>query len=183
MSRAVLVVAFTALHLVACGSKECEIKVEDVVDSVQAPVSADLPPAPVQDDLSQSAETFTSVADAGSSVDGAEIPLQYRGKWTAPLQSCEDVEEYWVYIQANGIRYYETAGTVLAVRQLDASAVEVDLRLQSEGQTWLETQRMRLSDDQQTITGASEPYAARPFTLVRCPQIRESPSAPAAEFP
>jgi hypothetical protein len=171
MSRAILAIVFTVLHLVACGSRESGPKAGDLSDAVQAPALPILPTAPIEARPSVPAPTLISEEDAVSTTQGPAIPLEYRGRWTALSESCEDVEEYWVYIRANRMDFYESLGTVRAVRQL-ASAVELDLEFSSEDQTWLETRILRLSDDQQTITGSITPDSARQFTLVRCTPIQ-----------
>jgi hypothetical protein len=177
MSRGILAIALTALHLAACESGESDIKAGNASSSVQAGA---LPTAPSGSRPSASEPRVTPEVDAGTQVQGAEIPLEYRGRWTSPSQSCDDVEEYWVYIRADRMDTYETVGTVLAVRHLDSLAVELDMNVKSEDQTWLETRVLRLSDDRQTIAGSTKPHSTRPFDLVRCEPIQETPVAPAA---
>ncbi len=177
MSRGTIAIALTALYLAACESRESDIKTGNASSPVQ---TAALPTAPSGGRPSAPEPRLTPEANAGTQVQGAEIPLEYRGRWTSLSQSCDDVEEYWVYIRADRMETYETVGTVLAVRHLDSFAIELDLNVKSEDQTWLETRVLRLSDDRQTIAGSSKPHSTRPFDFVRCEPMQEAPVAPAA---
>ena len=89
-----------------------------------------------------------------------EIPERFRGVWDYELGTCAHESDLRLEIGAGGIVFYESFGTVTAVR-IDGGDTIVELSMEGEGENWEQTlhlsqsgrgagRRLHVSDGSQT---------------------------------
>lgn len=80
------------------------------------------------------------------------IPARFQGQWVGDRQYCDRLSDTKLRITANRIDFWESVGTVLMVKTEGDSDLAVAAQFTSEGETWTNFLRFRLSNNQQTLT-------------------------------
>jgi hypothetical protein len=97
------------------------------------------------------------------------IPITYRGAWDWTGGTCAPASDLRMEIGAQSITFYESVGTVEAVRE-DGDTLSLDLAMEGEGEQWRQTTVLRLVDGGTLLdTGHDDPSATGPMRLKRCP--------------
>jgi hypothetical protein len=98
--------------------------------------------------FSPSAAQPASVGQAPSprvAVPGA-IPAAYQGVWDWAGGACDPASDMRLDIAPQQITFYESVGTVTAVRAEDGG-IAIDLAMEGEGEQWVQTTRLRYSEE------------------------------------
>jgi hypothetical protein len=94
------------------------------------------------------------------------VPDDFRGAWASSRTRCGTVHEGSLSITARRVDFYESRGSVLAVRLISPLEVELDLELTGEGESRRSVRRFVLSKDKSTLTDITN--SRYPFSRVRC---------------
>ena len=97
----------------------------------------------------------------------ASIPVAFHGVWWDTLQHCRDgLSDTHLRIEADSLAFHESSGRVTAVQARGPREIVVGVQLQGEGETWVATYALRLSEDGRTLSDITR---SPPFVRVRCP--------------
>ena len=137
-----------------------------------------------RDEDADRAAAETNIADAGIPAEGeapappetlAAVPERFRGRWDASAAACgTSVSPMRLEIAGDSLRFHESVGRVVGVRRAAANAVEVDLALQGEGQSWTETRTLRLLQGGVLVVESGDTVARR----IRCPRAQAAAASP-----
>ena len=96
------------------------------------------------------------------------MPLAYRGVWDWTDGTCQADSDMRMEIGARVIHFYESVGTVKAVR-VDGTALSLDLAMEGEGQQWRQTTELRLVEGGSLLESSLEnPARTGPLRYERC---------------
>jgi hypothetical protein len=97
------------------------------------------------------------------------IPSAYRGAWDWTGRTCDLTSDLRMEISPQEIIFYESAGTVKAVRE-EAGQLLIDLAMQGEGMEWEQTTVLRLVESGTLLeTQHEDPTGEGLMRLKRCP--------------
>src|SRR5690606_19248369 len=97
-----------------------------------------------------------------------DIPKNFQGRWASSEGHCRLGGESVVVIEQSRVHFYESNGTILAIRRPTPLRIEVDLEFTGEGQTWHDTITLELSRDGRTLADPTRQSLPRPWSRTRC---------------
>lgn len=172
------------LMLAACGggdrdSEQAAPGAEPAVPDMVAPVaegSADTPGADSIDDADLDYVVDPSMlppvaADPGIGAGNKMIPMPIRGRWALDVADCEKAKGLTVLdIDAATLRFFESAGELMRVRDRSASRIVADYRFSGEGENWDRLMLLGLADGGTTLVRRDYGEGAEPDLLryTRC---------------
>lgn len=95
-----------------------------------------------------------NVVEEAAAADLAMIPARYQGEWDEPGGNCAPGSQLQLIITDDTITYYESVGEVSAVAALDADAIELTLAMSGEGESWEQSETLRLLNADTTLMTA-----------------------------
>lgn len=102
------------------------------------------------------------------------VPERFRGRWNASAEACAASSgDMGLDVAGDSLRFHESVGRVQSVRQVAPNAVEAELALEGEGQTWRETRTLRLLQDGRLAVEGRGSTATR----VRCRAEKAAPAS------
>jgi hypothetical protein len=98
--------------------------------------------------FSPSAAQPSAASEAPSAAVAAPgmIPAAYLGVWDWSGGACDAASDMRMEIQPDRIAFYESVGTVTAVRAEDGG-IAIDLAMEGEGEEWAQTTKLRYSEE------------------------------------
>lgn len=127
--------------LAACGSGG-EEKAADMSPA------ADTAAPPATDMVAPPAQTAPKAANDGA------IPAAIRGRWAIDAADCTKrpgTDLTVLTIDAANLRFHESHGGLVRVRDSDAARLVADYRFSGEGEEWDRRMRLELADDGRTL--------------------------------
>ncbi|MCB2089575.1 MAG: hypothetical protein R3E18_04185 [Sphingomonadaceae bacterium] len=99
------------------------------------------------------------------------IPARYLGVWDYVKGSCARESDMRMDIKPGDITFYESTGDVTSITA-EGEDVLVELAMEGEGEKWVETLRLVLSEDGQglDVTDGQKPKVADEYPRKKCPQ-------------
>jgi hypothetical protein len=101
-----------------------------------------------------------------SSAAGQTIPARFQGQWVENLRDCGKLSDTNLKISANRVDFWESFGTVRSVKAQGNSDLYVTAQFSGEGETWTDSLRFRLSNNQKALTAIYDDGSQ--FTRYRC---------------
>lgn len=170
-----------ALLLAACGGK-------DSGDGQAAPAGEDdipemmVPVADVPSDTTEMADADLDyvvdpsvlppvTTEPGIGAGNQMIPAPIRGRWALEAGDCTKEKGLTLLaIDAATLRFYESAGELLRIRDRSASRIVGDFRFSGEGETWDRLMLLGLADGGKTLVRRDYGEGAEPALLryTRC---------------
>ncbi|MCP9221352.1 hypothetical protein MKP08_01130 [Erythrobacter sp. LQ02-29] len=133
---------------------------------------------PPSEDVATTATAIPVEPDGGTGagagppmvVQADTIPQKYRGVWDYSGGNCHPASDLRMEVGPRTITYYESQGTVKAVKPGGKDGIIVVLAMAGEGEQWTTTQRLDLSADGKTLTpsDAQAPADHKPMPRTRC---------------
>lgn len=96
----------------------------------------------------------------------ATIPAAFHGRWAASAALCGGDDESRLTVSAGGFSFFESVGDAVTVTPVAPRTVDVAGSFSGEGMSWLETHRLALSPDEQSLAVTTRGTAVQ---RVRCP--------------
>ncbi len=171
----------TALTLAACGGGQSDGEQnapvgEDAVPDMAAPIGN--PPAektePSDADLGYVVDPSMpppATAEPGIGAGDKMIPAPIRGSWALDAADCTKEKGVTLLsIDAATLRFYESAGELMRVRDRNASRIVADFRFSGEGENWNRVMLLGLADGGKTLVRRDYGEGAEPALLryTRC---------------
>ena len=168
------------LLLAACsGGKDDESGPEATasigpLQKAERPAPAETPGTAVDADLPEVPAKAQAAPDAPvDSADGKTIPRTIRGRWALKVADCtakKGTDLTALTIDATNLRFYESHGELVRVRQSDAARIVADYRFSGEGVEWDRRMLLDLVDGGKTLVrrDAGEGAAAGAMRYTRC---------------
>lgn len=116
----------------------------------------------------------TPASDAvGARVDGNTIPPAIRGRWALEAADCTATKGAGLTaltIDATGLRFYESHGELVRVRESDSNRIIADYRFSGEGEEWDRRMQLELVDGGKALRrrDTGEGAAADAMRYMRC---------------
>ena len=156
------------LMLAACSGGQDD-KTASESEPNPAPVQKVEPPAPAE---SPDADVAAPAPlDAGGEADGKSIPVAIRGRWALDAGDCPKrpgTDLTALVIDAANLRFHESHGELVQVRESDARRIVADYRFSGEGLEWNRRMQLDLADGGKTLIRRDEGAAAGPMRYTRC---------------
>lgn len=167
------------LLLAACsGGKDDESGPEATasigpLQKAERPAPAEIPETTVDADLPDAAEETPAKPETGAAGDGKAIPAAIRGRWALKVADCKarkGTDLTALTIDAVGLRFYESHGELVRVRESDANRITADYRFSGEGVEWNRRMQLDLADGGKTLVrrDSGEGAAAGSMRYTRC---------------
>ncbi|ABF54754.1 hypothetical protein [Sphingopyxis alaskensis] len=157
------------LMLAACSGGQEEESGRDARAPI-SPLEKAERPAPAESPAT--AEAAASATD-GARVDGDTIPPALRGRWALKAADCtarKGADLTALTIGATDLRFYESHGELVRVRESSARRILADYRFSGEGEEWDRRLTLELVDGGQALVrrDAGEGAAADAMRYTRC---------------
>jgi len=167
------------LFLAACsGGKDEESGPEATaaispLQKAERPAPAEAPEETVDADLPEAAEETPVKSEAGSDSGGKTIPAAIRGRWALKPADCtakKGTDLTALTIDATNLRFYESHGELVRVRESGAGRIVADYKFSGEGVEWGRRMQLDLVDGGKTLVRSDqgEGAAAGSMRYTRC---------------
>ena len=98
---------------------------------------------------------------------GGRVPAAFQGEWNMNVAHCgTGVNDSRLVIESGRITFYESSGPIRQVTVHAPNEVSLTAELTGEGETFTQTHRYRLSEDESALTDLGDGAA---LTRQRCP--------------
>lgn len=126
-------------------------------------------PAPEPSFTPTTPEPASTIEPAPAAAIPGTVPAAYIGTWDWTAGPCNGQSELQLAIAPGRIEFYESVGTVRAVRQQD-DGIAIDLAMEGEGEQWEETITWKLVEGGTLLeTDHEDPSGEGPLRYKRCP--------------
>lgn len=118
-------------------------------------------------------EPVPSVPDKSIGTGDQTIPTAVRGRWGLVATDCTSTKgdaKGLLTIDATGLRFYESHGTLMHIRERDARRIVADYRFSGEGQEWNRLMVLDSQDGGETLIRRDYGEGAAPSAMryTRC---------------
>ena len=160
------------LLLAACGGgQDGETGPED--SAAISPVQKAEHPEPAETQTAGGDAEAPAPDDVGARVGGDTIPSAIRGRWALKAADCtarKGTDLTALTIDATDLRFYESHGELVRVRESDANRIVADYRFSGEGEEWDRRMTLTLADGGKALVrrDAGEGAVAGAMRYTRC---------------
>lgn len=175
------------LLLGACSDSESERAPAEVADDGAATAARDVvpgenapssiaPPTVPDADLAYAADPAVrapAAPDAGIGTGDRAIPAAIQGRWALKAEDCaarKGTDLTALVIDARTLRFFESAGDLVQVRDRRANRIVADYRFSGEGQEWHQMMLLGLADGGRVLVRRDYGEGAdpQPLRYTRC---------------
>ena len=174
-----LLLPATLLLLAACsGGKDEESGPEATaaigpLQKAERTVPDETPGTTVDADMPEAPEEAPAKPEPETAGDGKAIPPAIRGRWALKIADCKakkGTDLTALTIDATNLRFYESHGELVRVRDSNANRIAADYRFSGEGVEWDRRMQLDLADGGKTLVrrDEGEGAAAGAMRYTRC---------------
>lgn len=165
------------LMLAACSAGEDKSEPEDTatISPLQKaePVASSAPPETAPEEGKAGLTDAAAKTEAGPGSDDKAIPAAIRGRWALKAADCQakkGTDLTALTIDATNLRFYESHGELVRVRESGTNRLVADYKFSGEGMEWDRRMRLDLADGGKTLVRRDygEGAAAGAMRYTRC---------------
>lgn len=143
------------------------------LQKVERPASADTADTAVDADMPETADEVPAKPETKTAGDGKAIPAAIRGRWALNAADCtakKGTDLTALTVDATNLRFYESHGELVRVRESDAGRIVADYKFSGEGVEWDRRMQLDLTDGGKALVRRDygEGAAAGPMRYTRC---------------